>query len=163
MAPKHDSKTESGSRWSIEEGHSSGLSFSGLRWSLDEVRGAFSRSKSKSGGKKRNKGKKDLSQAEREKRRQERLKARKEKKSKREKERRNQVNGLLDQLGDMVEVDKSDGKGARLEVLGAAVDKLKDKKGISRGKRSKYDEYDEDDYDDDYDYDDDDDDDKYSI
>lgn len=120
-------------------GHSSGLSFSGLRWSLDEVRSAFSRSKS-NGKKKRAK---NLSDGERKKRRDDRLKARKEKKSKREKERRNQVNGLIDTLGEKVGVDQNDRKGNRLTVLSAAVTKLKDQKGIERGL--------DDDFDDDYD------------
>jgi hypothetical protein len=160
MAPKHDSKTESGSRWSIEEvknlfmrpfsgsgqrgsggapgtgaDRDSGMSFGGLRWSLEDIKDKFFGGTNKEGGdvKASPKGKrKQLTPEERQQRRAERLEARKNKKSKREKERRGNVNGLFDQLGTMLKVDeaktKESKKGARLSILSAAVNKLKNGK-----------------------------------
>jgi hypothetical protein len=159
MAPKHDSKTESGSRWSIEEvknllmrpfsgsgqrgsggapgssaDRDSGMSFGGLRWSLEDIKDKFFGGNQKvEGDPKSPKGKrKQLTPDERQNRRIERLEARKQKKSKREKERRGNVNGLFDQLGTMLKVEeaktKESKKGARLSILSAAVNKLKNGK-----------------------------------
>ncbi len=159
MAPKHDSKTESGSRWSIEEvknlfmrpfsgsgqrgsggvpgssaDRDSGMSFGGLRWSLEDIKDKFFGGTNKEGDtKSAAKGKrKQLTPEERQHRRAERLEARKQKKSKREKERRGNVNGLFDQLGVMLKVEepksKESKKGARLSILSAAVNKLKNGK-----------------------------------
>mmetsp|Transcript_16491 Transcript_16491/g.36449 ORF Transcript_16491/g.36449 Transcript_16491/m.36449 type:complete len:175 (+) Transcript_16491:194-718(+) len=150
MAPKHDSKNDSGGRWSIEEvknlfmrpfsgrnsqnsdGRNSTLSFTGLRFSLEDVKNKLFRSSNdpaEKKGKKR-KGKKQLSPEERKQRRQERMEARKVKKSAQEKARRSNVNGLFDHLGNMLGVNKEQEKGARLSILSAAVTKLKEKKGM---------------------------------
>mmetsp|Transcript_118 Transcript_118/g.285 ORF Transcript_118/g.285 Transcript_118/m.285 type:complete len:170 (+) Transcript_118:114-623(+) len=162
MAPKHDSKTESGSRWSIEEvknlfmrpfsgsssrnsDRDSNLSFGGLRWSLEDIKDKFfGASEKDADGKTKKKSKrKQLTPEERQARRQERLEARKAKKSKREKERRSNVNGLFDQLGSMLKVTDNK-KGARLSILSAAVDKLKEKEGRHDSRIDEED--DEDDY-----------------
>mmetsp|Transcript_9369 Transcript_9369/g.16422 ORF Transcript_9369/g.16422 Transcript_9369/m.16422 type:complete len:159 (+) Transcript_9369:487-963(+) len=151
MAPKHNSKTESGSRWSIEEvknmfmrpfsgssrnsdpnnkDRDSSPSF-GLRWSLEEIKDKLFRS---SGEKKADGSKskrKQLTPEERVARRNQRLEARKAKKSKREKERRSNVNGLFDQLGQIVNV-KDAKKGGRVSILSAAVDKLKERQGAEK-------------------------------
>ncbi len=177
MAPKHDSKTESGARWSIEEvknlfmlpfsgsgnrgstgqDRDSGMSFAGLRWSLEDIKDKFfggGGAASKDGGDSKSpaKGKrKQLTPEERQQRRAERLEARKNKKSKREKERRGNVNGLFDQLGSMLKVEDSK-KGARLSILSAAVNKLKNgKDGELPGHNPIHEDDDEDDNDDDED------------
>lgn len=153
MAPKHDSQTDSGSRWSIEEvknlflrpfsgssknrgsggdDRDSATSWGrGLRWSLEDIKDKFFRSSTEAGDKKKSKRKK-LTNEEREARRQQRLAARKEKKSKREKERRSNVNGLFDTLGSMVPV-KDTKKGQRLSILAAATERLREKKGGKKG------------------------------
>lgn len=165
MAPKHNSSADapprgnsSSSRFSIEEvknlfmrpfsgksgrssDRSSNISFSGLRWSLEDMKDTVFRRSAAS--KEKKKRKQQMTDEERKARRQERLEARKEKKSAREKERRSNVNGLFDQLGGILGVKKDDKKGARLSILSAAVDKLKEQK--------KSEAFDEDDDEDDYD------------
>ena len=157
MAPKHDSKTDSGTgRWSIEEvknlllrpfssnsnsrkshERDSSMSFGGLRWSLEEIKDKFFRSSMDKTAEGKDKGKnkrKQLTPEERQARRTERIEARKQKKSKREKERRGNVNGLFDQLGTMLKVDTANtAKGQRLSILDAAVTKLKAKENGGAG------------------------------
>jgi len=136
----------SGSRWSLEEvkqlfrrpfsGNSnrssegSNVSWSGMRWSLEDMKNGLFRRSGQNSAEKKKKRKPHLSPEERKQRRLERLQARKEKKSKREKERRSNVNGLFDQLGEILDVKKDEHKAARLSILGAAVERLEEKKGM---------------------------------
>jgi len=134
-----------------KEGHDSQSSFAGFRWSSIDLKNKLFRTSKEDPAEGKRKAKNKLTAEERKQRRLERLEKRKEKKSKREKDRRNNVNGLFDDLGNAMGVSK-ESKGNRLSILATAIDKIKTSKGDMTPTKRMDDidlDFDEEDYDED--------------
>lgn len=65
---------------------------------------------------------------------------RKAKKSKQEAERRHRVKDLFVQLGTMMEIENPESKGAKVQILAAAKQKLMSKKGVTKEQRAQLEE-----------------------
>jgi hypothetical protein len=66
--------------------------------------------------------------------------SRKVKKSKQEAARRQRVKELFIQLGTMMEIENPESKGAKVQILAAAKDKLMSKKGVTKEQRAQLEE-----------------------